>query len=87
MQGDFEITVEDLSQDEIKIYVVDTEYDLQYCHLTAKNEVKLTTKSGMTQIAKLPVEGSEYLIVIIKHTRFAYKLVFIPNKVRKTIHV
>lgn len=81
---ELEVTKTDLGNG-IEAYLIDTDYDVESCHITDKNQVKIKTKSGQTEMTEPLVKDTNYTIVVYQYTRFAFKVVFIPNATRQVV--
>lgn len=68
------------------IFTLDTEYTLKSCNLTKKLEAKIITESGVTEMTE-PLISGVFVALIYKHTRFAYRIVFLPSDKMEIIEI
>lgn len=81
-----EIDIKTETNGSATIITLDTEYTLKSCTLTKKLEAKIITESGVTEITN-PLVNGVYVALIYKHTRFAYRIVFLPSDKMEIIEI
>lgn len=85
MVDSLEIEVTKTKKGSANVVTLDTETTLKTCHLTKKYEAKIVTESGVTHITEPLIDDGNYICIIYKHTRYAYRIVFIKAAMREEI--
>lgn len=86
MLGDFDIEITERKVGSAHTFTLDSEYDLKNCTLTKKYEAKVVNSAGETTVTKPLVSGT-YLALVWKHTRFAYRIVFLKSNEREDLYI
>lgn len=85
MMDSIEVEITKSKQGSANIVLLDTEYRLRSCHLTKKYEAKIVTDSGVTQITEPLIDDGNYISMIIPHTMYSYRIIFVKASMREDI--
>lgn len=86
MQDTLELDIVETTNGSASVFTIDTEYSLKSCRITSKNEAKIVTESGITQMTK-PLVNGNFIAISVQKTRFSFYVIFIPADVYEFIQI